>query len=125
MGTEAGQEKQVAENRARLKALLADHEYITHYPKHLPYNALFPKEDSEASKRRREEVRKLIRATLEQDEQKDSGKEPGDADEDDLDADDFFEAEKPLAKKKKKDLKRLDESAAQEECAKGKKGRKR
>merc|ERR1712151_416418 len=57
--------------------------------------------------------------------QKDSGKEPGDADEDDLDADDFFEAEKPIAKKKKKDLKRLDESAAQEEFAKGKKGRKR
>merc|ERR1712046_367074 len=61
---EENRSEDVAGLKLKLKAHLADHEYITQYPKHLPYNALFPKEDSEASKHRREEVRKMIQAEL-------------------------------------------------------------
>jgi len=49
---------------SELKEHYADIEYIDHYPRHLPYNALFPKEDSDSSKRRREEVRAIIREGL-------------------------------------------------------------
>lgn len=52
--------------KKRLRGHLADYEYVEHYPRHLPYNALFPKEDSEASQSRREEIRKLIRKTLQE-----------------------------------------------------------
>mmetsp|Transcript_40501 Transcript_40501/g.94041 ORF Transcript_40501/g.94041 Transcript_40501/m.94041 type:complete len:304 (+) Transcript_40501:33-944(+) len=50
--------------RKQLRSHLADHEYITYYPKHLPYNSLFPVQDSEASKKRRDEIRSMIRKQL-------------------------------------------------------------
>ncbi|CAJ1457586.1 unnamed protein product [Effrenium voratum] len=59
-----GQEAEAEALRVQLRTHLADHEYIRHYPKHLPYNSLFPAQDSEASRKRREEIRKLIREEL-------------------------------------------------------------
>merc|ERR1711939_823357 len=63
--TEAGDKKTARVLREELRSHLADFEYVNHYPKHLPYNALFPKEDSESSQRRRAQVRQLIRERLE------------------------------------------------------------
>merc|ERR1719356_610411 len=59
-----GKSKEAGALRAQLRTHLADYEYVAHYPRHLPYNALFPAEDNEASIRRREEIRKLIRTQL-------------------------------------------------------------
>merc|ERR1711920_658135 len=56
-----GRETEVAQLRKLLQVHLRDFEYVQYYPKHLPYNALFPAEDSEASRRRRAEIRKMIR----------------------------------------------------------------
>eukprot|EP00933_Yihiella_yeosuensis_P018870 TRINITY_DN15389_c0_g1_i1.p1 TRINITY_DN15389_c0_g1~~TRINITY_DN15389_c0_g1_i1.p1 ORF type:complete len:310 (+),score=97.05 TRINITY_DN15389_c0_g1_i1:106-1035(+) len=58
-------EEEAASLREELKSHLADHEYIEYYPKHLPYNALFPVQDSEASRKRRDEIRKMVRAARE------------------------------------------------------------
>ncbi|CAE8639866.1 unnamed protein product [Polarella glacialis] len=60
---EAEKEEEAVSLREQLRSHLADHEYIVHYPKHLPYNALFPAQDSDASKKRREEIKKMIRET--------------------------------------------------------------
>jgi len=97
---EAGREKEAADLKKELKAHLSDYEYVSHYPKHLPYNALFPKEDSEASRRRREEIRKLIHTNLVREE---GGEEVEDAGKDEEEEpDDFFnEEEAPKASKKK------------------------
>lgn len=61
---EAGDKAAAKAAREEMKSTLADHEYVTHYPKHLPYNALFPKDDNEASQRRRAQVRTLIKEKL-------------------------------------------------------------
>jgi len=54
-----------AENlREQLRSHLADHEYIRYYPKSLPYTSLFPAKDSEASKRRRTEIRQMIKKQM-------------------------------------------------------------
>eukprot|EP00439_Symbiodinium_sp_Y106_P068552 s175_g11.t1 len=63
---EAGKEELVGELQKQLRSHLADHEYITYYPKHLPYNSLFPAQDSEASQQRRAEIRRMIREQLAQ-----------------------------------------------------------
>jgi len=60
----AGNETETASFRTELKGHLADHQYIEHYPKHLPYNALFPKEENDNSRKRRDEIRKIIQAEL-------------------------------------------------------------
>mmetsp|Transcript_98493 Transcript_98493/g.185123 ORF Transcript_98493/g.185123 Transcript_98493/m.185123 type:complete len:288 (-) Transcript_98493:17-880(-) len=59
---EEGKDTEVATLRSQLRQHLADAEYIEYYPKHLPYNSLYPKVDSEASQARREKMRELIRA---------------------------------------------------------------
>lgn len=59
-------EAEVVQLRRLMQVHLRDFEYVQHYPKHLPYNALFPAEDSEASRRRRGEIRKLIRSKVAQ-----------------------------------------------------------
>jgi len=61
---EAGDKKAVKTFGKDLRSHLADYEYVTHYPKHIPYNSLFPKEDSERSQKRREQVRCMIREKL-------------------------------------------------------------
>lgn len=63
---EAGKKEEVGALQKQLRSHLADHEYITYYPKHLPYNSLFPAQDSEASQQRRAEIRRMIREQLAQ-----------------------------------------------------------
>lgn len=61
---QAGDEALETELKLELKRHIANHEYIDHYPRHLPYNALFPAEDSEKSVGRRNEIRAMIREAL-------------------------------------------------------------
>ena len=39
-------------------------DYVTHYPRHLPYNALFPSHDSDLSKQRREKSTRKVAEAL-------------------------------------------------------------
>eukprot|EP00746_Dinoflagellata_sp_MGD_P086854 gnl/MRDRNA2_/MRDRNA2_34423_c0_seq1.p1 gnl/MRDRNA2_/MRDRNA2_34423_c0~~gnl/MRDRNA2_/MRDRNA2_34423_c0_seq1.p1 ORF type:complete len:373 (+),score=119.45 gnl/MRDRNA2_/MRDRNA2_34423_c0_seq1:98-1216(+) len=59
-----GQSAEVAALRKELKQHTEDLEYIEHYPKHIPYNSLFPKEDTEASRKRRDEIRSRIKKEI-------------------------------------------------------------
>merc|ERR1712232_346549 len=61
----SGTAEEVDSLRRELKGHLANHEYIEKYPRRLPYTSLFPKVDTEASKRRRDEIRTLIRREVE------------------------------------------------------------
>eukprot|EP00928_Gymnodinium_smaydae_P082432 TRINITY_DN65779_c0_g1_i1.p1 TRINITY_DN65779_c0_g1~~TRINITY_DN65779_c0_g1_i1.p1 ORF type:complete len:306 (-),score=73.16 TRINITY_DN65779_c0_g1_i1:95-1012(-) len=58
---QAGKEDDAKALRVELRQHLDDAEYIEYFPRHLAYCALFPKVDSEASKARREQMRKIIR----------------------------------------------------------------
>jgi len=91
---EAGKDAEVAASKTQLKGHLSDHEYITHYPKHLPYNSLFPPKETDASRRRVEEMRKVITEALLR-EQKEAEEEEGDDAEEEAEAeeeDEFFDA---------------------------------
>jgi len=60
-----GKKKTAEKCRVKMKAHLADYEYVTRFPKGVPYCLLFPWVDNEELQQRRNQIREIVRKTVE------------------------------------------------------------